>query len=319
MKALKAGKHVLLEKPSASNAVMARNLFRHPRVAEQEKNQLHGGGSLILLDAVHVRFHPAWQKFLSLIESPIVAEVISTHHLPKGSLPNDDIRFQYALAGGCLMDFGSYNVQTLRQVFGTEPVECITAHARLMPTGLDQNIDQAFSASWRFPNGGIGSIISDFAAMGGYYFPWLTDNWPAIKLPMCSVKHREQIVQRIDLQQQDMEEAITKTVTIWNLTFAWIWHRIDVVEEHVLRHQKDGHIERRWTERKYVKKYDDGSHDASWTTYRHQLEQFVNKVRGRRGSGVWVDGEDSIQQMEMIDGAYKKAGLPVRPDSSYVA
>ena len=317
MKAVKAGKHVLLEKPSTSNASEARTLFRNPPVADSEATILHERASLVVLDAVHVRFHPAWQKFLSLIDSSAIAEAISTHHLPKGSLPNDDIRFQYALSGGCLMDFGSYNVQTLRQVFGTEPIECVEASARRMPAGLDENIDQAFAATWKFPNGGSGSIVSDFAATGGYPLQWLTKGLPAFKLPMCSVRHREKIIQRPDLQ--DMEEAITRTVVIWNLTFASIWHRIDVIEDHFLRHTADGRIHRKWVEKEYFKqyKYTDSHGDDSWTTHRYQLEQFVNKVRGRRGSGVWIDGEDSIRQMEMIDQAYKKAGMLLRPSSSY--
>lgn len=317
MKALKAGKHVLLEKPSTSNASEAREIFRNSLVAERAGSSAHGRTSLVILDAVHVRFHPAWQRFLSLIDPSDIAEATSTHHLPKGIFPNDNIRFQYSLSGGCLMDFGSYNVQMLRQVFGTQPVQCITASARRMPAGLDQNIDQAFSASWRFPNGGVGSIVSDLAATGGHYFPSLTDTLPAIKLPMCSVKHREKVVRCPD--SQDMEEAITKTVIIWNFTMASIWHRIDVVEHHVLRYRKDGRIQRQWTEKTYFKQYSDESSDASWTTHRHQLEQFVNKVRGRQGSGVWIDGEDSIRQMEMIDGAYEKAGLPLRPSSTYEA
>jgi hypothetical protein len=57
--------------------------------------------------------------------------------------------------------------------------------------------------------------------------------------------------------------------------------------------------------------------DYHWSTYRHQLEQFVNKVRGREGSGVWIAGEYSINQMRVVDMAYKKAGLPIRPTSSY--
>ena len=317
MKALEAGKHVLLEKPSTSNASEARTLFLSPLVASRGENSLDSRASLVILDAVHVRFHPAWQKFLSFIDSSTIAEATSTHHLPKGSLANDDIRFQYPLSGGCLMDFGSYNVQMLRQVFGTEPVECVTASARCMPAGWDQNIDQAFSATWRFPNGGIGSIVSDLAATGGHYFPWLTDGLPAIKVPMCSVRHRERVVRRPDLRE--MEEAITNTVIFWNSTFPWIWHRIDIVEDHVLRHTIDGHIDKQWTEKTYVKEYEysGNSGDASWSTYRHQLEQFVNKVRRRTGSGVWIDGEDSVRQMEMIDRAYEKAGMPVRPSSSY--
>jgi len=31
-----------------------------------------------------------------------------------------------------------------------------------------------------------------------------------------------------------------------------------------------------------------------------------------------MDGEDSINQMAMIDSAYEKAGLPLRPTSSYL-
>lgn len=317
MKALKAGKHVLLEKPSTSNAEEARSLFRNPLVADIGDATLQARASLVVLDAVHVRFHPAWQKFLSLIDSSTIVEATSTHHLPKGALPNDDIRFQYALSGGCLMDFGSYNVQTLRQAFGTEPIECVEASVRRMPAGLDQNIDQAFSATWKFPNGGLGSIVSDLAATGGYSVPWLTKDLPAVKVPMCSVKHLEKIIQRPDLQ--DMEEAVTKTVIIWNLTFASIWHRIDVVEDHVLRQTTDGRIQKKWTNMTYFKQYNyvDSHGDDTWTTHRYQLEQFVNRVRGRRGSGVWIDGEDSIRQMEMIDQAYEKAGMPLRPSSSY--
>ena len=82
MKALKAGKHVLLEKPSVSNASEARSLFRSPLLAGE--SSLQAGVPLVLLDAVHIRFHPAWQKFLSYIDSPNISEAISTHHVPKG-------------------------------------------------------------------------------------------------------------------------------------------------------------------------------------------------------------------------------------------
>ena len=272
---------------------------------------------MVVLETVHLRFHPAWQKFLSFIDSSDIAEAISTHHLPKGLLSNDDTRFQYILSGGCLIAFGSFNVQMLRQVFGTEPLECIKASARCMPAASDQKVDQAFSGTWLFPNGGIGSIISDYAATGGHYFPLLTDGLPAIKVPMCSVKHREKSVRHPTLQE--MGVTTTKTVIIWNLFFATMWHRIDVINDHILRHRKDGRIEKQWTVKSYFKHFSGDVGDASWTPYRHQLEQFVNRVRGRQGSGVWIDGEDSVRQTEIIDGAYEKAGMPLRPSSSYVA
>lgn len=316
MKALQARKHVLLEKPSTSNSSEACSLFRNP-VLERDTAASGEGPSMVLLDAVHIRFHPAWRKFLSLIDSLNIEEAVSELYIPKGAISTEDIRFKYDLSGGCLMDLGFYNVQMLRQVFGAEPVECVKANARRMPAGLDQKIDQAFSATWKFPNGGIGSIVSDLAATGGHYFPWLIDSIPAIKVPVCSVKHREKVIQHP--QQKELEVVTTRTVVMWDALFPSIWHRIDVVEDHVERHPKDRRIAKRWTEKTHFKQYEGDSGDASWTTYRHQLEQFVNKIRGRQGSGVWIDSNDSIRQIEVIDGAYEKAGMPKRPSSSYEA
>ena len=303
-KALAGGKHVLLEKPSTSNAAEAASLFRIP------SSSIQGRPAPVLLEAVHIRFHPAWQKYLSLIDPANIEKAHSTHHLPKGVFSNDDIRFQYDLAGGCLMDFGSYNIQCLRQVFGTEPEECLRAEPRSAPH--DQRIDQAFSAAWRFPNGGIGSIESDLMFSGGWPFPWLTSKLPGLRSPSCSVTHREAPVVDEELPK-DVAHTVVKTVTIWNMTFPSVWHRIDVVLEHTLKTVSTGQVTKTWTERSYIKEYAGKVGDASWSTYRHQLEEFMNKVRGRDGSGVWIEAEDSIKQMEVIDGAYRKAGLPPRP------
>ena len=306
LKALKAGKHVLLEKPSTSNAAEARSLFRNPLLAEN-------GGSLALLDAVHIRFHPAWQRCLSLLDPANLADVTSMAFLPKGIVPNDDIRFRFDLAGGCLMDVGSYNIQTLRQAFGAEPVECLSAEAQRMPAEWDQNIDQAFSASWKFPNGGSGSIVADSSATGTY-LTWLTDRLPPVRSPVFTAKHREKSIPHPNLA--GLVTATTKTVVLWNFLGPSIWHRIDVIEDHVLRDAKTGRVEKKWTDKKYLKQYEGDFGDASWTTYRHMLEQFVHKIRGREGSGIWIDSEDSIRQMETIDGAYEKSGLPVRPSAT---
>lgn len=54
-----------------------------------------------------------------------------------------------------------------------------------------------------------------------------------------------------------------------------------------------------------------------WTPYKYQLDEFVNHVRGREGTGVWFNSEDGINQMKMTDMAYDKAGLPHRPTSNF--
>lgn len=67
----------------------------------------------------------------------------------------------------------------------------------------------------------------------------------------------------------------------------------------------------------YKWKTEDGDRKGEewWTTCRYQLEAFVDRVKEREGSGVWVDAEDSIRQTELIDRTYEKMGLPVRPTS----
>jgi len=48
-----------------------------------------------------------------------------------------------------------------------------------------------------------------------------------------------------------------------------------------------------------------------WSTYRYQLEAFVDQIRGRR-PGHWISLEDSIAQMETLDAVYEESGLGAR-------
>jgi len=220
-----------------------------------------------------------------------------------------------------MMDLGGYMVLSLRQMLGTEPDECIEATPRIMPEGFDQNCDQAMKAKWRFPNGAIGEIEADLASRGGYPLAWLTSGVPSMRLPKCYAVHREVAV-KDDGLTEDQEHVYVKTITFWTHMFPQFWHRIDISEKHIIRNVTDKKIIKTWTETSYKKAYtwDVGSKNSGevyWSTYRHQLEQFVNRIKGRAGSGIWMDGEDSIKQMEVVDGVYKKAGLPIRPTSSY--
>lgn len=308
LKSIKAGKHVLLEKPSTSNAEEAASLFRHELLKQPN--------APVLLEAFHSRFHPAWQAFLSLLDPPNITSAHASMVLWDGTFPNDDIRFIYDLSGGTLMDLGTYMVLSLRQMLGTEPEECLEAVPRLMPKGWDQKCDQAMKAKWRFPNGAIADIEVDFAGKGAY-------GQPRIRFPRCSATHREVVVKDSSLPA-GREHVMVKTITFWNQMLPTLWHRIDILEAHTIRNINDKKVIKTWTEKSYKKEYvwaDQGESkpagEEHWTTYRYQLEEFVNRIKGREGSGCWMDGEDSVNQMAMIDSAYKKAGLPLRPTSLY--
>ena len=151
---------------------------------------------------------------------------------------------------------------------------------------------------------------------GGYTFPWLTSKWPRWCTPVCSAKHREVVLSSDETLSEKQEHAVQKTVTFWTYVIPTFWHRIDITENHTVRTKTDKKVIKQWTKVSYVKEYGE---NASWTTYRWQLEEFVNKIRKRTGSGAWMGAEDSIKQMKMIDGAYTKAGLPLRPTSALVS
>ena len=55
--------------------------------------------------------------------------------------------------------------------------------------------------------------------------------------------------------------------------------------------------------------------EAWWSTYRYQLEAFVDKVRGREPVH-WVSHEDSVHQMRTIDMVYEKSGFGKRRGSN---
>ncbi|MCJ1250023.1 hypothetical protein MMC30_007249 [Trapelia coarctata] len=314
VKALKANKHVLLEKPSTSNHNEAASLFRLPL--------LNQPNAPVLLEAFHSIFHPAWQRFLSLLDRENVTHVTVIQRIPKGIIGIDDIRFKYDLAGGAMMDFGTYGVALLRQIFASEPIECTDARYTPMPPGHDTKIDYSFSAQWRFPGGADAELEAELRASGGWCFPMLTGGLPRIELPRCVVQHRESLVPDEEASAQGQAHFRTRKVTFWNYVLPGMYHRLDIHDEHTVRNTADNKILKNWTESPYIKAYTElqqgGAEGPVWSSYRYMLEEFVNKVRGRPGSGIWWDAETSIKQMKVIDDAYTKMSLPVRPTSKYL-
>ncbi|KAF0321529.1 D-xylose 1-dehydrogenase (NADP(+)) 2 [Colletotrichum sp. SAR11_59] len=296
VKALEAGKHVLLEKPSVANAREAEALFRLPLLKEAK--------APVLLEAFHYRFQPSWQYYLTLVDAPNVEHVKASAHIPWFIIGNDDIRWEYDLAGGALMDLGTYTISAIRQTCDIEPDECLEAKFDTMPPPKD-TADHSWNVTWRMKNGGTaeaeGTLRAGLAAIG---------------VPKLIVTHKETVVEDAKLPV-GQEKTRKRKIDFANFMFGGIWHRIDVSDEFVIKNKSNGAVVKRWTEKQSKKAYTfqeagiQAAGEEHWITYRHQLEQFVNRVKGRE-TPFWVDGEDSINQMRMIDMAYEKAGLPLR-------
>lgn len=304
MKALAKGKHVLLEKPATVNAIDAESLFRSPLL--QQPN------APILLEALHFRFQPSWQFFLGLVDRPTIKVVNAVAKLPSYIIPKGGIRFDYELGGGNMLDLGTWPMYALRQIMGAEPDQCTMCKTRTPPPP-EQLCDEVAEASFLFPGGRIGEALMDMRA-------------PVTTFPTFNVTvlHNEVKVEDPKVPQ-GQSKGMTRKLTLTNFMVSSFWHRIDIVDEYIVRDEKSGRVLKQWTTKESKKIYTfkdagiDQPGEPHWTSYRHQLEQFVNHVRGAKGSGLWVGGEDSIAQAKMIDMAYEKSSLPLRPTSKFRA
>ncbi|MFI5907884.1 Gfo/Idh/MocA family protein [Dactylosporangium sp. NPDC051541] len=137
--ALAAGKHVLCEKPLTANAEEARAVAEAAATA-----------GLVVMEAFHYRYHPLLARTLELLPelgAPQHIETALCFPLPRFG----DIRYDLSLAGGAMMDAGSYTVHALRTLARAEP-EVTAATATLRKPG----IDRLMVADYRFPGGATG-------------------------------------------------------------------------------------------------------------------------------------------------------------------
>ena len=144
IKALKAGKHVLCEKPIAVNRAQAEEMFD---VAERN--------GLVLIEAFMYRAHPLTRAVIETVKSGAIGEVrlVRTSFCYRTTRIADNIRFNADLAGGALMDIGCYCINFSRLFAGTEPTG-IHAVGRLHPSGVDEMV----VGQMQFPNGVLASF-----------------------------------------------------------------------------------------------------------------------------------------------------------------
>lgn len=144
IRALEAGKHVLVEKPFAANASEARQVAQVAATSGQ-----------VLMEAFHYRYHALMLRLEELLASGLIGEVQEIHAAFDIALPDrDDIRYQLPLGGGATMDLGCYPVHLVRTLMGSEP-EVISASARVIDGG---EVDEALEARLQF-HGGVSCTI----------------------------------------------------------------------------------------------------------------------------------------------------------------
>src|SRR5258705_7910124 len=128
IRALEAGKHVLCEKPLASNEAQAREMFDAARSSGKT-----------LVEAFMYRAHPQTREVMEKVRRGAIGEVrlVRSSFCYRTNRIDGNIRFDPALAGGSLMDVGCYCINFSRMVAGAQ-VEGIEANGVLHEKGVDQ-------------------------------------------------------------------------------------------------------------------------------------------------------------------------------------
>jgi predicted dehydrogenase len=143
LKAIAAGKHVLCEKPFTSNADEAQ------AVADAAAD-----AGVVVTEAFHYRYHPLAERMRSIAHSGELGTIREIHTSMCFPLPKfSDIRYQYDLGGGAMMDAGCYALHAMRLLGPGDP-EVVSATARLK----SPKVDRAMSAEFRFPEGARGFL-----------------------------------------------------------------------------------------------------------------------------------------------------------------
>jgi len=151
--AIEAGKHVLSEKPFASNAEEA-----------AEVRDAAAKADVVVLEGFHYLFHPVTMRLHELIDSGELGDlqhVEATMIIPAPD--DDDPRWSLPLAGGALMDLGCYALHAHRMLAPWGGGEPTLAAARGEEREGKPGVDEWIDADLEFPNGATGSARCNMA------------------------------------------------------------------------------------------------------------------------------------------------------------
>jgi predicted dehydrogenase len=150
IKALRAGKHVLCEKPFATSLTQAQEMFA---VARQQGK--------VLMEAFMYRTHPLTHAIGREIAGGSIGQVrlIRSSFCFKVSRTENNIRFNPKLAGGVIMDVGCYCINFSRLYANAEPTAVHVVHHR-----HETGVDDLAAGTLTFPNGVLATFSCGMTA-----------------------------------------------------------------------------------------------------------------------------------------------------------
>jgi predicted dehydrogenase len=159
--AIAAGRHVLTEKPSASNATEAR-----------EVRDAATAAGVTLLEGFHYLYHPLTRRLHELLATGELGQLRRVEvELVIPAPGDDDPRWSLELAGGAVMDLGCYGLHAHRTLAPWAGGPPRVVAARGGERAGHPGVDEWLEADLSFPGGATGSARCNMAG-DGVHMPW---------------------------------------------------------------------------------------------------------------------------------------------------
>ncbi len=151
IRAMRAGKHVLCEKPMALNAAEVRSMIVAARASGVQ-----------LMEGFMYKFHPQIGRTLEILRSGRLGALRAVHSSFTFRFGHDPSNYRWvpAQGGGALYDVGCYTISIARLAFGAEPTAATAAGRSDPATGIDMTAEVLLE----FPGGRFALCESSFEA-----------------------------------------------------------------------------------------------------------------------------------------------------------
>jgi predicted dehydrogenase len=153
IRAARAGKHVLVEKPLATTEDEALAMIAAARDA-----------NIFLMTAYRLHHEPGTVAVLEHIRANAIGRPLFFQSVFSFQMAPGNHRLKSSAWGGPLQDVGVYCINAARHIFSEEPVEAIAVAYRPADEPRFADIDASVAATLRFPSGGLAQFIASFGA-----------------------------------------------------------------------------------------------------------------------------------------------------------
>ncbi|RFB80730.1 Gfo/Idh/MocA family protein [Methylovirgula sp. 4M-Z18] len=153
IRAARAGKHILVEKPIATSEEEALAMIAAAREA-----------GVFLMTAYRLHNEPGTVAVLEAIRSGAIGRPLFFQSIFSFQTVVGNHRLKAESWGGPLQDVGVYCINAARHIFAEEPIEAVAMAHRPGDDPRFQEIEASVGAMLRFPSGGLAQFVASFGA-----------------------------------------------------------------------------------------------------------------------------------------------------------